>query len=55
MKIYRVKSGILLESAGKYYLENSDWDEFVNVDDLFGKINELISNKTPTENGEELN
>jgi len=54
MKIYKVKSGILLESAGKFYLENSDWDEFVNVADLFGKINELISNKTSIENGEEL-
>lgn len=54
MKIYKVKSGILLESAGKFYVEKSDWDEFVNVADLFGKINELISNKTPTENGEEL-
>lgn len=54
MKIYKVKSGILIESAGKFYLENSDWDEFVNVDDLFRKINDLIANKTPIENGENL-
>lgn len=54
MKIYKVKSGILLESAGKFYLETSDWNEFVNVDNLFGKINDLIANKNSIENGEEL-
>lgn len=44
----------MLESAGKFYLENRDWDEFVNVDDLFIKATGLISTKSPIENGEDL-
>src|SRR5687768_13864846 len=54
MKIYRTMSGILLESAGKFYLENRDWDEFVNADDLFINAAALISTKSPIENGEDL-
>lgn len=55
MKIYKVKSGILVESEDKFYLlEELSWDEFVNVDDLFAKIQSLISTKTPIENGEDL-
>lgn len=54
MKIYKVKSGILLKSEDKFFLENSDWDEFINVDDLFAKATSFVSNKTPIENGEEL-
>lgn len=54
MKIYKVTSGILIESAGKWYLENSDWDEFVNVDDLFTNTQSLVSIKTPIENGVSL-
>lgn len=54
MKIYKVKSGILIESKELFYLENSDWDEFVNVDDLFSKVKNLISTKTPIENAKEL-
>ncbi|HQU81614.1 MAG TPA: fumarylacetoacetate hydrolase family protein [Pyrinomonadaceae bacterium] len=54
MKIYKIKSGILLESEGNFYLENSDWDEFINAEDLLGKIKDSISNKTPIENGVEL-
>ena len=55
MKIYKVKSGILIESEDKFYLlENSEWDEFVNVDDLFSKVKHLISTKTPIENAKEL-
>jgi 2-dehydro-3-deoxy-D-arabinonate dehydratase len=54
MKIYKIKSGILIESTEKFYLENSDWDEFVNVDDLFAQTQTLIAAKTPIENGWDL-
>src|SRR5689334_14578859 len=46
MKIYRIKSGILIESEGEYFFENSDWDEFVNDDHLFSKTQNLIASKT---------
>ena len=55
MKIYRVTAGILIESAGKFYLfENSDWNEFVNDDDLIVKAQKLIESKIPSENAMEL-
>ncbi|MEP6901121.1 MAG: fumarylacetoacetate hydrolase family protein [Actinomycetota bacterium] len=46
MKIYRVKAGILIESEGNYFFENSNWDEFVNDDNLVSKIQNLIASKT---------
>lgn len=54
MKIYKVESGILIESANGFYLADSNWDEFVNDDNLFLKTKNLISTKTPIGNGEDL-
>ncbi|HRH44912.1 MAG TPA: fumarylacetoacetate hydrolase family protein [Pyrinomonadaceae bacterium] len=54
MKIYKVKSGILIESEGVFYLDDSNWDEFFNDDNLISKTKDLISTKTPIENGEDL-
>lgn len=44
----------MIESAGKFYLEHLNWDEFINDDNLFAKATNLIDTKTPIENGEEL-
>lgn len=55
MKIYKIKNGILIEFGDEFYLlENEDWDAFLNDDDLFLKTKELISSKTPVENGSQL-
>jgi 2-dehydro-3-deoxy-D-arabinonate dehydratase len=35
LRIYRTKSGILIEKENKYYLLQSHWDQFINRDDLF--------------------
>jgi 2-dehydro-3-deoxy-D-arabinonate dehydratase len=55
MKIYQIKSGILVEVSARFYLfENSDWDKFVNDDDLFLKVQNLTESKTPFVKGLEL-
>jgi len=53
MKIYKLKSGILVENlTGFYLLENEDWDTFINDDALFQKINSL--SQSTIGNGAEL-
>ena len=55
MKIYKVKSGILAESDGSFWLlENYLWDRFINDDHLFVKLKGLIQSKPPVKNGQPL-
>ncbi len=52
MKIYKLTSGILIESGEKYYLlENYGWDDFINDDSLYQKIRSLLQQKEPIETG----
>lgn len=44
MRIYKTKSGILIEHQGEFYLEtNENWDDFINADKLYQKAVERIS------------
>jgi len=46
MKIYKTKSGIAIEDDNNYYsydLSGSDWDDFMNDDNLLQKLNALIA------------
>jgi len=44
MKIYKLKSGILIEEYDSFYLlNNGNWDEFVNDEDLYQKSKKAIS------------
>lgn len=55
MKIYKLKSGILVESGDKYYLlENYLWDQFINDDQLFQKAKSLVSKLEPIANADQL-
>ena len=51
MKVYKTKSGIVIEKEAKFYLLKDDWDLFINDDDLFQKIEKLTQSTTATENG----
>lgn len=52
MKIYKLKSGILVESSDQFYLfENYVWDHFINDDQLYQKLKSLVQQKEPVENG----
>src|SRR5207253_67856 len=43
MKIYKTKTGIVIETGEKFYLlQNENWDSFINDDDLLKKIEDHI-------------
>lgn len=49
MKLYRTKIGIVIEEAAQYYLvEGHSWDAFLNDDNLFEKIGELLPLLNPS-------
>lgn len=44
MKIYKVKSGIIVESQEKFYLlKDEEWDSFINDDGLLNKLRAKIN------------
>jgi len=52
MKLYRVKSGIIIETEGKFYShENENWDAFFNADNVFSKLQKIEIEQEPIENG----
>lgn len=55
MKIYRVNSGIVIESEETYYFAaTQDWDGFINDDQLASKLERSIALLTPIPNGKEM-
>lgn len=55
MKIYKTKSGIVIESSYKFYLvKGYDWDSFINDDNLFEELKKITRSSEPIENGEEI-
>ncbi|HLF35968.1 MAG TPA: fumarylacetoacetate hydrolase family protein [Cyclobacteriaceae bacterium] len=55
MKLYKIKTGILAESSGKYYLvKKTGWDEFFNDNHLAAKIRKLEKTARPVKNGPAL-
>lgn len=55
MKIYNVRKGIVIESHGVFYfLNDQDWDQFINDDNLYTKTKDIIVSHNPDERGETL-
>ena len=51
MKLYKTKQGIVTENGNGFYsLSNESWDDFVNDDALFQKIQERIKDLSPSKN-----
>lgn len=51
MKLYKTKQAIVIENGnGFYFLENENWDEFINHDGLFQKMKEKIKGLSPSQN-----
>jgi len=46
MKLYKTKTGVIIESDNKFYLSNESWDSLVNDDALFQKKQQLIEAST---------
>ncbi|HEU5165252.1 MAG TPA: fumarylacetoacetate hydrolase family protein [Chitinophagaceae bacterium] len=43
MKLYKTNGGIVIEKNKKFYLaQNENWDLFINDDDLFKKVENLV-------------
>lgn len=54
MKIYKTKSGIIIEAENKFYLSKDNWDSFINDDQLFQKIEKLIQSSGEIENANKI-
>jgi 2-dehydro-3-deoxy-D-arabinonate dehydratase len=54
MKLYKTKSGILVQRESKFYLVNESWDSFVNDDNLYDKMEKIELENNPVNNGHEL-
>ena len=46
MKLYKTKSGTVIEKENKFYLCNENWDLFINDDNLFQKTEKLATSLT---------
>lgn len=54
MKIYRTEKGIVVEKEEAYFiLLDTQWDTFINADDLYEKTNQLIKDSSPSKLGKE--
>jgi len=55
MKLYKVKSGILIEQDGSFHLlENETWDSFINDDNVYRKALESMKSHKPINNGQSI-
>ncbi|KAA5547458.1 fumarylacetoacetate hydrolase family protein [Adhaeribacter rhizoryzae] len=55
MKLYRLKSGILLEHENNYYLTlEVDWDRLLNQENLYKELQSEINGNKPITNAEKL-
>lgn len=55
LKLYKTKTGVVIETDhGFHFLESENWDAFVNDDDLFGKLAEIVRAVEPVPNGQQL-
>lgn len=50
MKLYKTKSGAVIEANEKFYPVNANWNELVNDDNILQKANVLIANASPENN-----
>jgi 2-dehydro-3-deoxy-D-arabinonate dehydratase len=51
MKLYKTKQGIAIENeSGTYLLENENWEDFINDDNLYKKIEDKIQGLTSSKN-----
>lgn len=55
MRIYKLTQSLLIETNNQFYqITDSDWDSFINDDQLHAKASKVIANLTPVTNAQEL-
>lgn len=51
MKLYKTRQAIVIENGdGFYFIENENWDSFINDDGLFQRMKEKIKGLSPSQN-----
>jgi 2-dehydro-3-deoxy-D-arabinonate dehydratase len=51
-RVYKTSKGILIHKNDRFYLVQSNWDDFVNQEDLYGHVQQVISDVSPIETAE---
>ena len=55
MRLYKVKSGIIIENKENYFLVNNmSWDDFFNDDKLLDKMKGIADSQNPISNGKDI-
>jgi len=55
MKIYKTKSGIVIEKDSKFFLlKEENWDQFINTDNLYQKAEKFSRSLAPMTDGNKL-
>ena len=55
MKLYKTRTGILIEKENKFFLlKDESWDAFINNDNLFQKLEKLSRSLMPVTDGHKL-
>ena len=55
MKLYKTKNGLVVEQENAFFLiPDTDWDAFVNDDNLYSKLQQAISGGSSSEDAKEL-
>ena len=55
MKLYKTKQGIVIENENSFYLiKDQNWDDFLNDDNLYSKMQSLTKSATPAAEGKAL-
>ena len=55
MRLYKVKSGIIIENKENYFLVNNmSWDDFFNDDKLLDKMKDISDSQNPISNGKDI-
>lgn len=49
MKLYKTKNGAVIEKDGQYYVVKESWEELVNDDQLYDKLNRLTQSLAATD------
>jgi 2-dehydro-3-deoxy-D-arabinonate dehydratase len=49
MKLFKTRSGIVVQKENLFYTADADWDSFLNDDMLFAKIKAITEKQTPVE------
>jgi 2-dehydro-3-deoxy-D-arabinonate dehydratase len=47
MRLFKTLNGIAVERGNNYYLINENWDDFINDENLFTKVSNLLSSLVP--------